>query len=213
MTCADIIAESQSLTRQNLGVPNATYLSWLNRINRTYCRKAQWPQMRVVNAVLTTVANQSAYDLAADFNRLSGQFVLWDCQAISGGYTSGLEIPFMNQGGLRNDSNTLAYTNLGSAGTPSICYTQAGDLGQYQLVLAPFPTLAGTTVLYNYYKDPALFTSVSDSIPVDGLGDTYTMALCKQIGLYLANEADLIQTYAMMERDAYKAALAPLFGN
>lgn len=213
MTLATIISEAQGLTRQSGGVTDAMYIAWLNRINRSYLRRDNWPETRKTNNILTSVANQAAYSLPSDFDRIMGRFVYWNVSAVTGGgYTSGVPVVFVNQGSPEDDDRMAGFANLGNSGfTPHAAYR--GQSGTTQkLILAPYPTTAGTLLMYNYYAAATAFAATSESIPVPALGDTYTMALCKQIGLYLDN-AELAQLYAAMERTEYHNAKATLLSN
>lgn len=207
MPISDIIQEAQDLTRQSLGLPNSTYIAWLNRINRSYCRRCNWPELRKTNQLLTTVANQAKYDLPTDFNRIMGEFVYWNVQAITGGYNLGWPLRFINQGSEEDDSKILAGVNLGTGSVlaPYGVYRATSSMGVPQLGILPFPGESGTLILYNYYADPAPFTTTDDDIPIPTLYDTFVMALCKTIGLYLDN-SEIATLYAGMERDAYRGA-------
>ncbi len=211
---SELISEAQSLTRQSLSITNATYISWLNRINRAYCRKWNGPDMRVLNAVLTSVASQAGYDLPAAFSRISGQFVFWNSQAITGGYQLGIPVRFLNQGNEEDDRKIGQWTQTGGGFgslNPQVCYVEpkSGTPATKQMVFAPFPATSGITILYNYYREPAAFTAVSDTIPISLLQDTFTMALCRNIAMYLGANDDAMM-YMGMEKSEYRSALTVL---
>lgn len=214
MSLADIISDAQSMVRQSDGITTATYLQWLNRINRTYCRSQSWPQMRVLNSTITTVANQAAYDLPANYNRMSGDFVYWDPGVIIGGYENGIPIPFIPQGTPQLDSRISGFTDLGNGGymQPLVAYVANGEDGALQLVLAPYPSFSGTLILFSYYADPVEFEDTTDEIPIPQLYDTYVNALAKQIAIYL-DDGDVAALYAAEERKCKNAVLANLFPN
>ncbi len=210
MTVAEIISQAQALTRESLSIPTSTYLAWMNRINRKYCRSDNWPELRVLNATLTTVASQAGYDLPATFSRIMGEFVSWNATAITGGFQYGTQIPFLNQGNVENDRRIGQWTQTGGgfgALNPQVCYIEpkSGTPTTKQLVFAPFPATAGITIVYNYYRQPADFAATSESITVPTLEDTFVMALCKQLMMYLGN-SDGVLMYAGLEKTEFRAA-------
>lgn len=209
-TAADVINEAKGLTRTSQSVPDATFLLWLSRNNRKYCRMANWPELRFLNATLTTVANQAAYDLpissGSAFSRFMGKWVLYDPVAVTNGYQGGTQLPILNQGCEQDDSRIIGYTNLGS-GTPSACYVRAksGTPSTKQLVLAPFPADANKTIVYSYYADPAAFSAMSDSLTVEALYGVLVNSVCREIAAY-TEDADLAAYYGREEMNEWKTA-------
>lgn len=212
MTDATIITQAKALARQTATdtTLDATYLAWLNRIQRLYARKENWPQLRVLNATLTTVASTAAYDLPATFDRLMGDFVYYNPTAITGGYQDGTAIPVLKSGDPRLDSVMSAW-KMGGTGAPSVAVvsSKAATPGTLQMVFYPFPQTAAYTIVYNYYRTPTALLNAPTSIDVDALGETFIAALTAQMEAY-ANQLDRAAYFRQTERDEYKSVLRAL---
>jgi hypothetical protein len=206
MTAAQIIADAQSLTRNNLGPSPAETIVWLNRIQRGYSKKDDYPELKVFGATVTTTANQGYANLAAAFQRFIGKTVLYDPTAITGGYQNGTPIPVLSSGAGPLDSLIAAWRPLG-AGTP-VAVTVAGADGAKKLYLHPMPDATGTTIVYDYMRDPTALAATSESPELQILADVFVNALAVQFCVYANDER--LPYFRAEERREYNLVKANL---
>lgn len=211
MTGTEIITEAQSLTRQGQGVATATFLLWLNRINRKYARLQDWPIL-LTQAVFTSGSSLGNFDLPATFDRMAGDFVNYDATATTNGYLNGIMVPILHSGDPMLDGIITAWGDTGTAYAPSVAYVaQKSGATNMQLRLAPFPEVYGKTIVYRYYRTPSAVVAGTD-IELASLSGTYTMALCKEIMLYLGDTQTKQAEYFLgEERREYQSAMRTLF--
>lgn len=209
MTDADVITQAEGVARQN-DISSDLPL-WLNRIYRGYCRKpgVNWPQLRILNATLTTVANTQSYALPAAFERPCGSSVLYDVTAVTGGHQNGRSLPILMTGDPESDARIQGYNNGGVSSEPgAVAISGAGGTG-LQFVFYPAFTRGGKTVLYNYYAAPATLDGSGVTFEIQCLDEVLVNALSKEICIY-SNDTRRASYFAAQERIAWKGAQATL---
>lgn len=206
MTATEIITQAKLLTRQNTTDADTLWLSRLNTIQRNYSRREDWPQLRVMNATLTTVANQTGYDLPSNFERLLGDFVTYGPDVVTGGYQSGSLVRVLQTGDPQIDkmANIWGFTG-GGLPAIGIIGSKTGVSNTLQLNFYPFPQLAATSIVFSYYRKPTTLL-VGTSVDVEGLSDTYIAALAREIEFY-SNQMERAKYFSEMEHAEYNMYL------
>lgn len=199
MTAAEIIADAESQVRITTGPTTAQILAWLSRIQRGYCRRFDFPELKLTAQTLSTTANQGYISLPSNFDRFLGRTVLYDPTAITGGYQGGTLLPILGVGSRELEEGIAVWQGMG-AGTPQ-AVSLGGTTGAYKLYVYPLPSLGSVTIVYNYWKAPTNFATTADTLAIPALGDTFTMALCRQFCAYASD--DRLAYFAAEERRAW----------
>lgn len=204
-----VIEEAKGLTRQGLngGISTSQFATWLNRLNRQYCAKMNWPDLIVRNAVLTTVANQATYPLALNFGRFAGKTVTYDPTAISGGYQDGYQIPIM-LGTSDRENDILAGWRQTGAGTPAAVALESFATAR----VFPAPDTTGKTIVYDYVAAPATFTGLGIELDVPSLQGVLTLEMAAEICRWLGGNENRLarQEFLQAARREYNTALGTL---
>lgn len=208
MTAGEIINEAQSLTRITSGPTAAQQLAWLNRIQRSYARKNDWPELKTLAATVVTVANQAYVALPVAFERFVGKTVLYNPTAITGGYVDGYPIPLLPAGSPQLETMVAAWRPTGSGQYP-IAASLGGSSGAYRLYLYPFPTLSSTTIVFDYFRAPAALTTTASVPELQHLCDTFTLAMAAEFVSYSDN-SEAEAKFRAKERREYNHALRNL---
>lgn len=209
MTDAEIITEAESLTRQNTGISVAVLASWLNRCQKRLCRAANWQELIVRSATLTTTANTASYALGTGFDRFAGKSVLYNPSAITGGYQSGTPIPIiLSTSDAENDR--ISGWRAAGAGTPGVI--TLGIATTLKAFLYPIPDTSSQVVLYDYVKAPTALTGLGVTPDVQAICGVLTMELAADILRFLGGREnlELRTSYLQDARREYNAALATL---
>lgn len=209
MTDTEILSEAQSLTRQNTGIATATLASFLNRHQKRLCRVANWPELIVRSATLTTTASTASYALGTGFDRFAGNTVLYNPSAITGGYTGGFPIPIIESTGDPDNDVILVWRALGT-GSPAVI--TLGFATSLKAFIYPIPDTSGQVVLYDYVKAPAALTGLGVVPDVQALCEVLTMELAADILRFLGGREnlELRTSYLQDARRELNAALATL---
>lgn len=207
MTAAEIIADAQSLVRNTLGQTPAQLLAWLNRIQRGYARKDDWPELKMPTATVSTTANQAYVNLPAGFLRFAGKMVLYNPTAITGGYQDGTSLPVLTSGDPRLDNLVAAWRPTG-AGAP-LAVSVSGADGAKKLYLYPMPDTGSVTLVYDYYRAAATLSATSGSPELQELCDTFVMAMAVQFCVE-CNDKERLPYFMAQEKSEYRAALRNL---
>lgn len=209
MTDAEILSEAQSLTRQNTGITTATLASFLNRHQKRLCRVANWPELIVRSATLTTTANTASYALGTGFDRFAGKTVLYNPTAITGGYQGGTPVPVILSTSDRENEIISGWRATG-VGTPAVI--TLGFSTTLKAFIYPIPDTGSQVILYDYVKAPAALTGLGVTPDVQALCEVLTMELAADILRFLGGREnlELRTSYLQDARRELNAALATL---
>lgn len=205
MTAQQIVDAAKLYARQQSGgVPDATWLAFLNLIQPAYLRMDNWPEMLTQGATLSIVANTSSYALPAAFSRPAGDYCWYGVSAVTGGYQNGTPIPIIRSGAGFGDANIQAFSMIAPTSGYPAAVAFLGSTAQF------YPaTLTGSlTMLYNYFREPDALT-LGATTPVATLDQTFIMALAKEICRYM-EQWDLYGSFEKDERRQYHMAVRTL---